>query len=174
MSQGTQAVVFNAVPLLIVAVAYAVVAGAVLPPLWGDRARSHPLDWATALVFPAIAGCAGIIGATVWYDRKPLAGHVWPAFAASLLALHPGAAADRALARADATWSAVPAARRRSAQRELGALTEISPALARAREPVDVCRPLVRRVAELMRVGFVGVAVVTENDAEAVGVYARA
>ncbi|HEV2591063.1 MAG TPA: GAF domain-containing protein [Gaiellaceae bacterium] len=171
MSQGTQAIVFNALPLLIVAAAYAVVAGAVLPPLWGGRARSHPLDWATALVFPAIAGAAGIIGATVWYDREPLAGHVWPAFVASLLALIP---ALLLIARWRERMNVVGGAgRAQEAQREVGALTEISPALARAREPADVCRPLVRRVAELMRVGFVGVAVVTENDAEAVGIYAE-
>ena len=178
MSQETQAVIFNAVPLLIVAAAYAVVAGAVLPLLWGERARSHPLDWATALVFPAIAGAAGIIGATVLYDHRPLAGHVWPAFAAAVLALVPAALLiarwrERRIVVGGAGRAHEAQQRASALDREVGALTEISPALARAREPVDVCRPLARRVAELMGLGFVAVAVVSEDDSEAVGIYAE-
>jgi GAF domain-containing protein len=176
VSQGSQAVIFNAVPLLIVAAAYAAVAGAVLPPLWGDRARSHPLDWATALVFPGVAAAAGILGAAVLHDRRPVGGQVWPPFFAALAALLP---ALLLIARWRERTNVVGGAGRvREVQqrvsvldRELGVLTEISPALARAREPVDVCRPLVRRVAELMSVGFAAVAVVSEDDREAVGIY---
>jgi PAS domain S-box-containing protein len=178
VSEGTQAVIFNAVPLLALAAAYAVVAGAVLPPLWGDRARSHPLDWASALVFPAVAGAAGILGATVLHDRRPVGGQVWPAFAAAVLAIVP---ALLLIARWRERMIVVGGAGRvhdvqqrvSALDRELGVLTEISPALARAREPVDACRPLVRRVAELMDIGFAGVAVVSEDDSEAIGVYAE-
>ena len=178
MSEGTQAVIFNAVPLLTVAAAYAIVAGAILPPLWGDRARSHPLDWATALVFPAIAGSAGIMGATVMNDRRPLGGHLWPSFAAALLALIPAVALiarwrERTIVVGGAGRAHDAQERASALDREIGILTEISPALARAREPVDVCRPLVRRVAELMAVGFAGVAVVSDDDREGIGVYAE-
>ena len=65
MSQSTQAVLFNAVPLLLLASAYAAVAGAVLLALWRDRDRAHPLDWAIVLVFPAVAIAAGIFGVLV-------------------------------------------------------------------------------------------------------------
>jgi len=176
VSPGTEAVVFNAVPLLLVAVAYATVAGAVLPPLWGERRRSHALDWATALVFPGFAVATGIMGATVLYDRRAIGGDVWPPFVAAIVALLP---ALLLIARwSERTFVVGGAGRAREAQqrvsdldREVGALTEISPALARAREPIDVCRPLVRRVAELMDVGFAAVAVISEDDREAVGVY---
>jgi PAS domain S-box-containing protein len=176
VSQATQAVVFNAVPLLTVAAAYAAVAGAVLPPLWGDRARSHPLDWAIACVFPGFAAAAGIIGATVLYDEQPVGGHVWPAFAAAVVALLPALALiarwrDRTIVVGGAGRAHEAQERASALDREVGALTEISPALARAREPLDVCRPLVRRVADLMEVGFVAVAVVSEDDREAIGVY---
>jgi len=178
VSQGTQAVIFNAVPLLVVAAAYAAVAGAVLPPLWGDRARSHPLDWATALVFPGVAGAAGIIGASVLYDRRPVGGHIWPSLAASVLAIIPAALLiarwrERTIVVGGAGRVQEVQLRVSTLDRELGILTEISPALARAREPVDVCRPLVRRVAELMDVGFVAVAVVSQDDAEGIGIYAE-
>jgi PAS domain S-box-containing protein len=176
VSQGTQALVFNAAPLLLVAAAYATVAGAVLPPLWGDRVRAHSLDWALALVFPGISLASGIIGATVVHDQKPLGGHTWPSFAAAVVVLVP---AVLLIARwRERTFVVGGAGRARDAHervsslgREVDALTGISPELARAREPVDVCRPLVRRVAELVGVGFVGVAVVSEDDREGIGVY---
>ncbi len=176
MSQGTQALAFNAVPLLLVAAAYALVAGAVLPPLWSDRRRAHSLDWALAMVFPGIAAAAGIIGATVVHDRQPLGGHTWPSFAAALVVLIPALLLiarwrERTFVLGGAGRAHDAEQRASSLGREVGALTEISPELARAREPVDVCRPLVRRVAELMGVGFVGVAVVSEDDREGIGVY---
>src|SRR5262249_40436324 len=48
---------------------------------------------------------------------------------------------------------------------------EISLALARARLPLDVARPLTAQVARLLRVGFVGVVLVDEEGREARGVY---
>ena len=73
----TEAVVFNAVPLLILAAAYVAVAAALLSVLWRDRTRSHPLDWALAFVFPAIAVAALILGVLVSYEQRALGGHVW-------------------------------------------------------------------------------------------------
>ena len=54
MTEATEAVLFNGVPLLLLAAAYAAVTGAVLPLVWRDRARAHPLDWAVVLVFPGV------------------------------------------------------------------------------------------------------------------------
>src|SRR5882757_10750700 len=67
VSQATQAVFFNAVPLLLLAAAYAAVTGAILPLLWRERDSAHPLDWAVVLVFPGIAIAAGIFGGLVLY-----------------------------------------------------------------------------------------------------------
>ena len=89
MSQATEAVLFNGLPLLLLAAAYAAVTGAVLPHLWRDRARAHPLDWAIVLVFPGFALASGIFAALVLREREPLGGHVWLSFAAELLVLLP-------------------------------------------------------------------------------------
>jgi PAS domain S-box-containing protein len=178
VSEGTQAVVFNAVPLLTVAAAYAAVAGAVLPPLWGTRARSQSLDWAAALVYPATAAAAGILGAVVLYERKPAGGQLWPSFVAALVVLVPALLLlarwhERALVVGGAARARDAQQRVSALDREVGVLTEISPALARARNPVEASRPVVRRVAELLEIGFAAVAVVSEDGAEAAGVYAE-
>jgi len=91
VSQSTQAVIFNAVPLLLLASAYAAVAGAVLPALWRDRARAHPLDWAVVLVFPAVAIAAGIFGVLLAKEQRAFGGHIWLSFIACLVALAPAA-----------------------------------------------------------------------------------
>src|SRR5205085_9987777 len=89
VSDATQAVLFNGVPLLLFAAAYAAVSGAVLPVLWRDRATAHPLDWAVVLVFPGVAFAAGVFGVLVMQERRPFGGHVWVSFAACLAALAP-------------------------------------------------------------------------------------
>ena len=57
--------------------------------------------------------------------------------------------------------------------RELGAVAELAASLSRAVDPTDASRPLVRQVADLLGVGFAGVALVTADGHEAVGLYAE-
>ena len=178
VSEGTEAVVFNAVPLLVVAAAYAAVAGAVMPPLWGERARSESLDWAVALVYPAVSAATGILGAVVLYDRHPVGGQLWASFVAIVVVGIPALVLlvrwrERALVVGGATRARDAQQRVSALDREVGALTEISPALARARDAVEACRPVVRRVAELFEVGFVAVVDVTDGADRATGVYAE-
>jgi PAS domain S-box-containing protein len=179
VSQTTEAVVFNGLPLLLLAAAYASVTGAVLPVLWRDRARAHPLDWALVLVFPGVAVAAGIFGVLVLQDGRPFGGHTWLSFAACLAALIP---AVLLLARwGDRAFVVGGIARTREAEervsardRELSAVAEISNELVRARDDVDVSRPLVRHAAGLLDIGFAGVATVDEDAAHARGAYAEA
>ena len=178
MTHATQAVIFNAIPLLLLAAAYAAVTGAVGPLLWRDRGRAHVLDWAVALVYPAIAVAAGILGGLVAYERKPIGSHQWLALAAILVALLP---ALLLLARwRERSFVIGGIGRVRAAQlresaldRKIEAVTEISGALARAGSPLDVCRPLVREVIDLLDVGFVAVALVSEDNGHAFGIYAE-
>src|SRR4051794_37769036 len=81
VSQATEAVLFNGLPLLLLAAAYAALTGAVLPLLWRDRARAHPIDWAIVLVFPGFAMASGIFGVLVLRERQPFGGHTWLSFA---------------------------------------------------------------------------------------------
>ncbi|MDX6474564.1 MAG: hypothetical protein QOH95_75, partial [Gaiellaceae bacterium] len=143
MSQATEALLFNGLPLLLLAAAYAAVAGAALPLLWRDRERAHPLDWAVVLVFPGIAVAAGIFGALVVRDRRPFGGHTWASLAAVLVALVPALLLlarwrDRAFV-AGGVGRTIAAEERVSARdRELGAVAEISKTLGHAHDLVEV------------------------------------
>ncbi|MDX6452382.1 MAG: hypothetical protein QOH16_2431 [Gaiellaceae bacterium] len=176
MRQGTEALVFNGLPLLLLAAAYAVMTGAVLPLLWRDRARAHPLDWALVLVFPGFAMASGIFGVLVLRERKPFGGHIWLSFAAVLLALLPALLLlarwrDRAFVVGGIGRTRAAEERVSTRDRELSAVAELSNALGRARDLVGVARPLVRQVTSLLGVGFAGVAVVSADTDQGNGVY---
>jgi PAS domain S-box-containing protein len=178
VSESKQAVLFNGIPLLLLAASYAVVAGAALPALWRDRARAHPLDWAVGLVFPGIAVAAGIFGVLVVRDQMPFAGHIWLSLAGIMAALVPAGLLlarwrDRAIV-AGGVGRTLEAEERISIRdRELEAVAAISNALVRARDESDAARPLVQQVAALLEVGFAAVSVVDPSGDEAYGVYAE-
>src|SRR2546430_4544320 len=92
VSPQTEAVWFNALPLLVLAGAYLLVAAALAPTLWRERSRVAASDLAIALVFVSVGVPAAILGAVVLYERAPVGGHVWPLFAATLIALAPAGA----------------------------------------------------------------------------------
>jgi PAS domain S-box-containing protein len=178
MSDATKAVLFNGVPLLLLAAAYAAVTGAVLPALWRDRANAHLLDWGVVLVFPGFAVASGIFGVLVIFERRTLGGHVWLVLAASLAALAPVVPIllrwrERALVASGVGRSLDAEQRASSRDRELAAVSEISAALVRARTPLDVARPLTAQVARLLGVGFVGVVLVSAEREEAQGLHAE-
>jgi hypothetical protein len=178
VTDSTQAVVLNGVPLVLLAAAYAAVTVAVVPALWRDRGTTHPLDWAVVLVFPAIAFAAGVFGVLVFIERRSLGGHSWFALAATLAACLPVLPIlvrwrERAFLARGVSRSLVAEERASSRDRELAAVSEISVALSRARLPLDVARPLAAHVASLLRVGFVGVVLVDEEGRDAHGVYAE-
>ena len=178
MSDATQTVVLNGVPLVLLTAAYTAVTAAVLPALWRDRRAAHPLDWSVVLVFPAIAFSAGVLGVLAFLDRRPLGGHIWLSLAASLAAFLPVLPIlvrwrERAFLARGVSRSLVAEERASSRDRELAAVSEISVALSRARRPLDVARPLAAHVARLLRVGFVGVVLVDQDGREARGVYAE-
>ncbi len=178
MSQATEAVLLNGVPLLLLAAAYAAVTGAILPVLLRERSRAHPIDWAVLLVFPGISLAAGIFGVLVVREQRPFGGHTWFSFAASLVALTPAALLlarwrDRALVVGGIGRARAAEARAAVRDRELETVADISNALARARTPVEAARPLVRQVTDLLGVGFAGVVVVADEGDTATGVYAE-
>jgi PAS domain S-box-containing protein len=178
VTEGTQAVVLNGVPLVLLAAAYAAVTVALLPALWRDRGSTHPLDWAVVLVFPAIAFSAGVFGVLAVLERRPVGDHRWLSAAATLAAFLPVLPIlirwrERAFLARGVSRSLVAEERASSRDRELAAVSEISVALSRARLPLDVARPLAAQVAGFLRVGFVGVVLVDEDGCEARGVYAE-
>jgi hypothetical protein len=65
-------VLFNALPLAVLAAVYLGVVAAITPNVWRQRGRMHLLDVAVALTFPAIAVAAASLGAAVAIEREPL------------------------------------------------------------------------------------------------------
>src|SRR5436309_12391130 len=161
----------NGLPLLLLASAFAAFAGAVLPALWRDRSRAHPIDRAIVMVFPGIAMACAIFGILVLADGRPFGGHTWVSFAAALVAFVPALLLlarwrDRAFVVGGIGRTLEAEERVSVRDRELEAVAAISNSLGRARTLAEVARPLVRQVASLLGVGFAGVVVVREDDVE--------
>jgi PAS domain S-box-containing protein len=168
-------VLFNAIPLLLLAGAYMLVAVALVPAVWRDRAGSHPIDVAMLAIFPALAFSATALGISVVRDRRPLGGQLWLSFVAALVALLP---ASLLLTRWSERGMLVSRVRRvREAEelvslrdRELEAVHELSTALVRARDVEAAARPLTGSVHDLLGADFVAVALIDEERTEARGV----
>jgi len=179
VTNSTQALLLNALPLLVVGASYLAMAATLLPAVWRDRPRAHLLDWGVALVFPGVACAALIFGGLVVHDRKAFAGHVWWSFGAALAALVPALLLlalwrDREFVLGGIGRSLEAEERMSRRGRELGAVADISTALGQARDRGEVARPLVRHVRELLGVGFAAVVVIGPEAEEAEGVYAEA
>jgi PAS domain S-box-containing protein len=173
-----QAVYFNAVPLFVLAGAYLLVAAALAPALWRERSRVSVTDVALALVFPGIAIPAAIFGAVVLYDHSPVGGHVWPPFAATLIALVPALIFLRRWS--DPARLVLSGPRAREAEqlvsvrdRELTSVATLANSLSRAQDPVEAARVLLDEVASLLHVEFTALALVSDAEDEAIGLLAR-
>jgi PAS domain S-box-containing protein len=170
---GTKSVLFNAVPLLVLAAVYAGVGAALVPGLWSDRRRLSAVDLALASLFPCIAIPAAVFGGVVLDDRQPLGGHLWPSFAATLVAFVPPIIL---LARWRDRTLVVSGMRAREAEerttirdRELEAVSVVSTELARTHDAEAAARLLLSHVLELFGVEFTALALVGEDAREAVG-----
>jgi len=89
VTQSAQALWLNAVPLLVVAVAYLGATALLAPPLWAERGRATAVDWALVLLFPSLAVVAASYGTELAVHRTPLPGGVWPTFAVAVALLAP-------------------------------------------------------------------------------------
>jgi two-component system, OmpR family, phosphate regulon sensor histidine kinase PhoR len=178
VSPQDEAIYFNAVPLFVLAGAYLLVAVALVPTLWRERGRVGVPDLALALVFPGIGIPAAIFGALVLSDERPIGGHVWLPFAATLIALVP--AVLFLLRWGERARVVMSGARAREAEelvtirdRELDAVAAIVNSLARIQDPVSAARVLLDEVASLLRIEFTALALVDEGEALATGLLAR-
>jgi PAS domain S-box-containing protein len=178
VSPEDQAVYFNAVPLFVLAAAYLVVAGGLAPTLWRERRRVTAPDVALSAIFLGVGILAAIFGAVVLHDRSPVGGHVWPPFAATVVALIPALIfLRRGTAPAGVVMSG---ARAREAEqlvslrdRELDAVARLVNSLARTQEPAAAARTLLDEVESLLGTDFNALALVTQDEDEATGLLAR-
>jgi PAS domain S-box-containing protein len=178
VSHENQVVLFNAVPLFVLAGAYLAVAAALAPRLWRERARLRLSDIALVSIFPCVGIALGIFGIVVLHEHSAIGGHLWISFVASLIALVP-ALLFLAWRR---EWAEVvtSAPRAREAEelvsvrsRELEAVAAISEALARTNDSEEAGRVLLDEVASVLGVEFTALALIDEEADEARGVLAR-
>ena len=179
MTPQDQAVYLNALPLLVLAAAYLLVALVLGPTLWRERSRASLTDIAVALVFPGIGIPAAIFGIVVLADKQPIGGHVWPPFVACLIGLVPPALV--VLARwHDRSNVLLSSARAREAEelvtlrdRELDAVAGLTSSLARLQEPVAAGRALLDGITGLLGIEFAALALIDDEGREAHGLVAR-
>jgi PAS domain S-box-containing protein len=179
VSPETKAVLFNAVPLFVVAAAYLAVGVATTPRIWRRRATLKPTDLALGLLFPCIAIAAAILGVAVLLNRNAIGGHVWIAFAASLVALLPVVPLLRggqgslleteSRARETDELEELVTARGRG----LEAVAAISEALARTTDAETAGRVLLDEVGSALGIEFTALALIDEETEQARGLLAR-
>jgi PAS domain S-box-containing protein len=177
LSTGTESVLFNALPLLLLAGVYFAVTATLAPALARERARSDGRDYVVVGIFPAIGSAAAIFGLLVIVDRRPFGGHLWLSLVAVLIAILPALLflapwGDRGLLVGGSRRVRDAEARMSLRDRELEAVAAMSNALARAHDVEEAARPLIQRVRELIGVEFSGVVVVDEAATTALGVLA--
>jgi len=169
----TKSVVFNAVPLLILAALYLGVGLALIPSLWRDRRRLTAIDVGLGALFPCVAFPVAVYGSVVLADERPLGGQLWPTFAATLVAFLPPLLL---LARWRERTFVASGVRARAAEekttireRELETVSAVSTALARTGDAEAAAMLLLEHVVTLFGVEFAALALVTDDGREAVG-----
>ena len=155
MNAETQAVLFNAVPLLVLAALYLAV-GALLAP-WRDRS-------AAGLAYLGFGLAAAILGIAVLAEREPLAGSTWLSLAAIVLAAVPLAVVRRERPARE------PAVGRDAARVRA---TGLSQRLLDASGPEDVAVLLLDELAALFDLDLANLALIEDDGASAVLVAAR-
>src|SRR5260221_2303054 len=84
-----QVLLFNALPLLILAALYVAATVTLAPALWRERRTVDELEIATALFFPAFGIAAAVLGVLLSVERRPLGGHLWSVVVLVALGLVP-------------------------------------------------------------------------------------
>jgi PAS domain S-box-containing protein len=179
VTQTSEALWLNAVPLLVAAAAYVGATALLVPPLWAERRRASAVDVAFVLLFPALATVVGVYGAVVAVRQEPLDGGVWLTLALAVLLFVPPLLVlvrwrERAIVATGSVRvrAAVEASTLRD--RELESMAEISGGLARAQDAEAVARLLVEEVERLVGVEVVCVTLVSEDARYARGLVGRA
>ena len=158
MNAETQAVLFNAVPLIILAALY-LAAGV---SHWREGRRLRGSSTAGAVVFASLGAAAAVLGIAILIEREPLAGNVLVGFVAIVLAAVPLAAVPR-------LRSQRPAPARREPDAAL-----LSYRLLDAADPAEVARLLLDELAQVFELDLANLALIEDEGRAAVLIAARA
>jgi PAS domain S-box-containing protein len=174
----TQAVLFNAVPLLFLAALYLTVGVALVVALRREGGRVRDPGFATALAFPCVGAAAAVLGVAVLVDGEPIGGNALFSFPAILLALVPAVAVARHWADRGLLASGVQRTReaeRRSSLREqeLERVGRLSHRLLDAESADKIARLLLDEIAGLYDLELANLVLVEEDGRRARIVAAR-
>ena len=167
MDAQTQAVLFNAVPLLVLAVAYLLVAAALAPSFLRERARLRDVDVATAILFPCIGVAAIVAGVLVLVERRPIAGHPFLSLAAICVISLPALVflanwSQRGSALTSTRRAREAEARSTERDRDLAAVSQLSRELVRADGAASVSRTLVEEARDVLGADLVALVLVDD------------
>ena len=178
MNAETQAVLFNAVPLLLLAALYLAVGVALAPALWRERGRASEIGFATALVFPCVGLAAAVVGVETLVTREALAGAALISLLGILLAALPLLVVARNWR--DLSLLVTGPRRAREAEqhsshrdRELAGVGRLSHRLLDADGPDGIARVLLDELAELFELDVANLALVEDDGRRARVVSAR-
>ena len=178
MNAENQAVLFNAVPLLLLAALYLAVGVAIAPAMWRERGRTRDIGFAAAIVYPCLGLAAAILGIVVLVEREPLAGNA----PAALVAIAVGAVPLVVLARAWVDRELLVAGGRRAREaeqrstlraRELAGVGRLSRRLLDASDPLEVGKLLLDELSDAFALDLANLVLIEDEGRVAEVVAAR-
>jgi PAS domain S-box-containing protein len=178
VSAEQQALVLNAIPLMVVGGAYLAAGLSLAPSLFRERERGRKVDYALAVGYPCGGLAAVTLGVLVLLDGRPLAGNGWIALATILLAGLPALLffrrwRDRALLLTGAGRTREAEQRTFASKRRLENVASISNRLARTKDVESAARLLLDEVSALAGAEMAGLVLLDEESRFADGVLAR-
>jgi PAS domain S-box-containing protein len=174
----TQAVLFNAVPLLILAALYLAVGLAVTPALWRERGRTREIGFATALVFACVGLVAAAVGVETLVTQEAPTGHPLVALLGILLLALPLAAVARNWRDLGAfVTGARPASdaeeQKSRRDRELAEVGRLSHQLLDAESPTRIAQILLDELTRLFELDVANLALIEDDGRRAILISAR-
>ena len=168
MSIETKAVLFNAVPLLLLAALYLVASATLAPAFWRERRRLSDLAYVSALLFPCIGLASALVGIQVAIDREPLGGHLWLSLPVIVVVAVPILALfanweDRELLVTGIRQARAAEEMTSLRDRELQAVERLSRELVRADDPREIGRLVADEAIGLFGVDFAELVLVEEG-----------
>jgi hypothetical protein len=150
-----QAILLNAVPLLVLGGLYLLAAAAIAPSVWRERHALRELDLTQAVMFPSSGVAALVVGLVVLDAREPIGGEPWLALVGIAAAAVPPLVFFARWRDRGVVLTAVRRAREAeelttARERERESVSAFSNALARSLGAEDAGRVLVDWVTELV------------------------
>ncbi len=173
LTSETQAILLNAVPLLVVGGLYLLAAATLAPSAWRERGRIRTLEVTLALIFPAVGVAAVLLGVAVLVDGEAIGGSGWLALAATIVGALPPVVyfarfGERELLLTGPRRVLEAEEGRTQSERRRDPIVQFALELPAARTVGELGRSLVARACELLDVDFASLVLVDGRIARGV------